>query len=420
MNKLYIIPFIVFIGLIFFTPSFGSYDIIGPQWLLYSILNITLFFFLIKHISLLSINGFLRPIYVKLLSFFFFLCFLSLLYANNKFLVIHDLSRFGTFFLSIFLFYLLFQKGFLTLKQIYISFIFISCIEVYLSLQPLLLDYFFNDLDIFNLSEIKLSIFKGNAGNKNIIAASIVTKLPLSLYLLSRKNISFKIFASSFLFFQCLAIFLLSARASFLSFSISILLFTLYLIYMLFKSHKHILFSLPLLILSISLSFLLSSKILPSNLSVSSRSSSINFSNESSSNRLELWSNALDHIIANPFLGSGFGNWKVESIKYWGNIGDYYLIPYHAHNDILELSTELGILGGLLYLSFFLLLILYIAKMFFKTKSIVYLLSLLYLLNYSIDMLLNFPLERPIMQLPLALFSAFFVYNFNSKSYLND
>ena len=409
--------FLVFIGFIFFTPSFGSYDIIGPQWLLYSILNIILFFFLFKHITLSSFKDFLKPNFIKFLFFLFLLCVFSIFYANNKFLVIHDLSRFGSFFLSIFLFYILFFKGLISIKHIFISFLLISLTEIYFSLQPFFYDYFFNGLDIFNISEIRLSVFKGNAGNKNITAASIVTKLSLSFYLLSLKNISYKLLSSFLLFFQSLAIFLLSARASFLSLSFSTLVFSSYLIFMIYKSHRHLILSSFIMFFSIFLAFLLSSKILPSDLSVSSRSSSINFSNESSSNRLELWSNAVDHIIQNPFLGSGFGNWKVESIKYWGNIGDYYLIPYHAHNDILELSTELGILGGLLYFAFFLFLGFYIIKLFFKSNYIIYLLSFLYISCYVIDMLLNFPLERPIMQLPLALFTAFFIFNY--KFYKN-
>ena len=414
------IPFVVFIGLVFFTPSFGSYDIIGPQWLFYSIINLILFIFLIKHISFSSLKEFFKPTHIKFLSFFFLLCSSSLFYANNVFLVIHDLSRFGTFFLSLFLFYLLFKNDILTLKQIYISFIFISLIEIYLSLKPLFFDFFFNDLDIFNIEEIKLSIFKGNAGNKNITAASIVTKLPLSLYLITKKNISYKLFASIFMFFQFISIFFLSARASFLSLLISVLIFVVFLIFKIYKGQKHNIFSIFLIIVSISFAFLLSSKILPSNLSVSNRSSSINFSNESSSNRFELWSNALDHIATNPLHGSGLGNWKVESIKYWGNIGDYYLIPYHAHNDILELSTELGVLGGLLYFGFFITVTIFLFKLFLKSKSVIYLLALLYLTSYSIDMMLNFPIERPIMQLPLAFFAAYFTNVHNLKAYQND
>ncbi len=414
------VPFLVFIGLVFFTPYFGSYDIIGPQWLFYSIINLLLFIFLLKHISFSSLKEFFKPTHIRFLSFFFLLCFLSLIYANNVFLVIHDLSRFGTFFLSLFLFFLLFKNDILNLKQIYISFVFISLIEIYLSLKPLFFDFFFNELDIFNIEEINLSIFKGNAGNKNITAASIVTKLPLSLYLLTKKNISYKLFASIFLFFQCLSIFFLSARASFLSLSISILIFLVYLMYKIYKGQKHNIFSIFLIIVSTLFAYLLSSKILPSNLSVSNRTSSINFSNESSSNRFELWSNALDHISNNPLLGSGLGNWKVESIKYWGNIGDYYLIPYHAHNDILELSTELGILGGLLYFGFFVAIALFLFKIFLKTKSIIYLLALLYLTSYSIDMMLNFPLERPILQLPLAIFAAYFTNIYNLKTHQND
>ena len=81
-----------------------------------------------------------------------------------------------------------------------------------------------------------------------------------------------------------------------------------------------------------------------------------------SSNRFILWDNALDYIANHPFLGSGIGTWKVESALYWGSIGSDYLVPFHAHNDFLEFSTELGILGGLFYFLIFFFSFLFLFK----------------------------------------------------------
>jgi O-antigen ligase len=406
-NKFSTIFYFLFIVFIFFTPPFGSYDIIGPQWFLYSLLNVIILVFIFNELSIDTFYLFFKSPFIKLTILFFILCIFSLLYANNKVLVIHDLSRFGTFFLSIFLFFILFQKKIFSIKKVTILFCFILIVQLIQSLKPFVSEFIFYDLDIFNITEINLSIFKGNAGNKNITAASIVLSLFVPLYLFSKENYFIKFLAALLLFFQILVLFFLSARSSFLSLFLSISIFSIYILY---KNKIHLYISFFLLFLVFFLSYTLSSHILPSNLSVASRSSSIKFSNDSSSNRLELWSNAIDHISKHPLVGSGFGNWKVESIKYWGNIGDYYLIPYHAHNDILELTTELGIIGGLSYLFIFITLFIFHFSNFLKFKSFHNLFLMLFLFSYSIDMLLNFPLERPIMQIPLALFIAYSSY----------
>ena len=105
---------------------------------------------------------------------------------------------------------------------------------------------------------------------------------------------------------------------------------------------------------SFLISYLLSVFILPSENSNSiERISGIEISNESSSNRFELWSNALDHISNNLFISSGIGNWKIDSAAYWGSLGADYLVPYHAHNDFLHYAAELGIIGGFIYLCIF-------------------------------------------------------------------
>jgi O-antigen ligase len=411
--------FFLFVAIIFYTPSFGSYDIIGPQWFLYSLLNLLVFIVAYRKITFESFKLFYRPIFIKSLTFFFILSIFSILYADNKFLVAHDLSRFGTFFLSIFLFFIVFHNKLISVKYLIVLFYIILFFELVESLKPFALDYFLYGLDIFNIADINLSLFKGIAGNKNITAASIVTKLPLTLYLLTRRELLIKLTATLFIFFQFLVLFLLSARASFLSLGLILLFFIFYLIFNFF-SKRHYIYSALLLLLSLTSSFIFSTKILPASLSVANRSSSINLSNESSSNRFVLWSNAIDHISNHPLIGTGFGSWKVESIKYWGNIGDNYLIPYHAHNDVLEFSAELGVLGGVLYLFLFFSLFFNLSKMYLKTKSIFTFMIILYLFGYLVDMLLNFPSERPIMQVPLALILAFSANMYiNSKSLNN-
>ena len=131
--------------------------------------------------------------------------------------------------------------------------------------------------------------------------------------------------------------------------------------------------------------------------------SSINFSNESSSQRFFLWENALDYILQHPFIGCGIGNWKVESAAYWNSFGSSYLVPYHAHNDFLEFSTELGIIGGLTYFVLFLLITYNFISYYFKTKNFKFVILFISFSALFIDSLLNFPFERPLIQVMFIL-----------------
>ena len=48
-------------------------------------------------------------------------------------------------------------------------------------------------------------------------------------------------------------------------------------------------------------------------------------------------------LFQNPILGIGMGNWQLESIKADRENIQSYIIPYHVHNDFLELAAEIGI-----------------------------------------------------------------------------
>ena len=110
-----------------------------------------------------------------------------------------------------------------------------------------------------------------------------------------------------------------------------------------------------------------------------------------------------------PINGLGVGNWKIFSIFYdKENVLDY-VVPKHAHNDILQVGAELGVIGLIVVL----FLIFYISRFFinelFLKKiniSIELIAPLLFLTIYLLDSSLNFPIDRPIMAIPfIAIFS---------------
>ena len=66
--------------------------------------------------------------------------------------------------------------------------------------------------------------------------------------------------------------------------------------------------------------------------------------------RLAFYSQALNHISENPIFGTGIGNWKIKSIDTNKENIIGYQVPYHVHNDFLEIATEIGLIGLALYL----------------------------------------------------------------------
>ena len=143
------------------------------------------------------------------------------------------------------------------------------------------------------------------------------------------------------------------------------------------------------------------------------RLSSIELTEESSNFRFYLWKNALDNIKDN-FFGNGIGTWKIESLPYWNMKLSGYIVPYHAHNDFLELSTEIGLLGGIFYFLIFLSSLTLLFIKYFKFRfDIKYLILFLALTTYFIDAFFNFPLERTYMQICFCIIfssSYFFLY----------
>ena len=98
-----------------------------------------------------------------------------------------------------------------------------------------------------------------------------------------------------------------------------------------------------------------------------------------------------------PLFGIGIGNWKIKSIEYAGADVSGYTVPYHTHNDFLQISAEIGVIGGIIYLMIYLIPI---YQVLIKLKNrVLDNLNLVYLLIISsifIDSMLNFPIARPI------------------------
>ena len=82
-----------------------------------------------------------------------------------------------------------------------------------------------------------------------------------------------------------------------------------------------------------------------------------------------------------------------------------YTVPYHVHNDFLELTAEMGIVGALLYFGIFFwifyLIFNTIKSKIYKSNGVFYIIIIGFMscLVYLADSFLNFPFTRPLIQI---------------------
>ncbi|MCI4642382.1 MAG: O-antigen ligase family protein [Flavobacteriaceae bacterium] len=403
--KLYIGLFLYLI--VGFVPYFGTIDKIGSQWLYLSILN---FFLLILNYKNNKLSIFITFTPFLLYSIFVIFCAISLIYTNNISISIIDFSRIFVTLLSVYnLLLLLNEKNF----SIYNFSILISVIlffEIIFSLFPLIKYVFLNDIQTIDFTSVPNAL-KGITGNKNVMSSNIAFKIPFIIYLIIYSKNNLKYLYSLFFALSLLNLFLLSSRAAFISCSLVLIFYSIYLIFNYGKISISSFLSLifPLIFISIFTFFTNSID----NISITNRVSSISTTDTSTSHRLTLYENAIDYILENPIIGCGIGNWKVESLPYWKTLLSGYTIPYHAHNDFLEITTEIGLIGGLAYLLLFVTIFYYSIILIIKKKLVGYVLISISSV-YFIDAFLNFPLERALSQanfIILLLLSYTFIKN---------
>ena len=272
------------------------------------------------------------------------------------------------------------------------------------------------------------NFLKGAAGNKNISAASILIKTPFLFYLINEtKNLPTRIILALISSSAFYLIFLLSARAAILS---TIFLLIILLIFNLIRYYKtknpklffnSILYLiLPILFSASAFQFQYGSK--DNTVSLATRVSSVNTTDESTLQRLRFYKHSFTQIFNNPIFGVGSGNWKVKSIDYDKKQMEGFTVPYHVHNDFLEIGTELGLIGLFIYLAIFIYTVVFVLKQLSKETKLKELApqALILLLGgviYFTDANLNFPFARPVNQIPFIVYLAlFFSLKTNSLS----
>ena len=425
MNKIKnIFPELVYLILLISTglvPNYGAIDRVATQWLYLSLLNtlgISIFLFDKKYNDVLNIKSFF-----KFKPFLFLILFigwglLSYFYAINSTEVIIKFIRWIQLPLSL-LILMIFIRGnrldFLIITSMIVAFVLL--IELYFSYST----YF----DLIKFTRYNFSyanIIKGATGNKNINAASVLIKAPFVILLFFRfKTFIIKLFLAIIVGLSFFLVLILSARAAIISLIIiSLLLLVKFIIYYVSNKRDDQWLSMSLIMISILLPILLFSVKYSSNsASIVNRVSTINTEDTSTQQRIRYYQHSVTQLFNNPMLGVGSGNWKIKSIEYDKKNVRGYTIPYHTHNDFLEIGAELGLIGLLLYLMIFFKPLVTVLKR--KTLEKPFNVNTLILLSgivYFIDANLNFPHARPVMQIPFLLLLAFSFHNsINSKEH---
>lgn len=123
------------------------------------------------------------------------------------------------------------------------------------------------------------------------------------------------------------------------------------------------------------------------------------------SGRLLYWFSGIETFKRNLLLGSGLGQWKLidklELVR--KKSGNGYFYPRRVHNDFLQIIYETGIIGFLLFGGFFIVILIAefkgVVKSDEKRNQFKNLILLCAFLAFSIDSIINFPAERPSIQL---------------------
>ena len=419
--------YIFLLAIVGFIHYEGVVDVVGFQWLYLSIVNLFfLFYFLIINFKDLSItfkHSVKGNYQLTLYLIFFISSIVSIFYSVNQSVAIIAVSKIGIILCSLFLLNKI-KIG----KENFLLFV-SSLFSVFLLIEisSSLYGYF----EIIKVTEFKFSMaqdfLKGFAGNKNITSASIAFKIPFAYILINKsKNLIVKILLLILIAFGFFNLIVLSSRAIILSYSIALifLIITLTIVNAKKSRYLEIIKKVSVFILPIITSFIFfKTNNTDQNLNINSRVSSISATDVSATTRLRYYNKSLEYFIENPLAGAGIGNFQLISIKLDSDNIESYIVPYVAHNDFIEVFTELGLIGGLAYLMFVLATGIYLILLFFKLndegkREQIIFLSIPFII-YFIDANLNFPQYRPIMQVAFIIY-AVLVFKFHRNFFLNE
>ena len=394
---------------VYFIPDMGGSDVMGAQWLYASSLSLVLVGYIAIRYSTYAeaISQVYTYKFTLVFSLLLFWAIGSYFYAINPTETLVTLARLiTTYFVFINLSILFYQQDravlFTGIAYGITAYLFFDSIYV--------LKTFSANLRTMELDAAILGLNKYH-GNKNVTAASLLILIPFAMYVIMSAKWLGRIAGIITLFLGVFSLFLMNTRSTYVGFALITVLFFVGLIWQNRTLLKPaLLFFLLPAVLAI---FAANTRL---QLAVAGQENAGGYGTVTKrigqitegSDRLHLWETAVDYSLKNPILGAGYGNWKLASIPYERDRANELFVPYHAHNDFIEMFADLGLLGGLSFAGMFLLL-LYYTFQFLRTKRgdpLMVIIAFLAVSCYGVDALLNFPAERTAMQSMLSLAAA--------------
>ena len=400
----------------------GAADKVHTQLVFLSLLNLTSLNYLWNLSD--GIFNSLKKTLNKLPVFLFFIFFcwtaIAIIPSINIQESLIQLSSYFTQLVSLIILIILFGQVKNIGNLIQFIIIFLSIVEVTTSLIP-----YISDINKLGQPIPRSLYYRGITGSVNILAFSLLIKLPFMFYyIINTKHKLFKSLVTVSMIFVIVQVtktrsaFLALLLLQFIFLFFSFLYFYKIRNFNLFKTSYSLVPVLVPLILVLATDNYLSNKF-DSEVTLTSRISSINTEDASTNSRLRYYKDAFETILEKPIFGIGTGNWEIYSVKKEANFMDGYIVPYHVHNDYLEIAAESGIIASMLYffMIFYIVFILLrkilqkirLSKNFLLEASI-----FLAITMYLIDAVFNFPTARIIQQMNLLFLIAITVTLFYS------
>jgi O-antigen ligase len=374
-----------------------TYDRVTVHLLFLSILNVFTFLILVKSGDLIKLTSiFKNKIHFYSYSIFILISCLSLFVADNLVEGLVTLTSYLIYFISFILIVCIAQR----IKKILLkTFLIFTLLAVFM--ESGWINYLIYDSVITNGNFLsRNNDFSGFTGNINISSFSLALKVPILLYIIFKsENKYMRGISLVFIFSSFLSILLLFSRAAIIA--LIFIMISLSLLLIINKTRnmiKNYIYVICFIFLSFISYGLINDKN-PSDIIVDRFSNVITNpgADGSVNERLNFYSTAVNSIFRTPLTGIGVGNWKINSVDYSRDIIAEYRVPYFVHNDFLQITAEIGIIGGLAFIYFiFYPFFVSLKKSFYEKDFNLYFMIYLIMGVYIIDSLLNFPMGRVI------------------------
>jgi len=376
LNPSYYVLFMAYIIVPVIVPNFNTFDSNGPKFLALGILNLIAFIVLVYTPDYLKRpevqTRFFRSFIGIAYTLFLCISLLSFINAINLTESVLNFIKTFTVFVSAYVLFVIFSSSRGYLLHLVIAFTILLLFDS--------LTVFYNMILYISREVTSIMDIKSLYSHKNVLASALFVKLPFALYLIFYSGGWHKRLGYVACLSAIFALLLLSTRAFYIGLAFLLVTLLLYVLvrnmvisrkgYLLTITRWVGLFVLALILYSVAQRFLFPKNTDTIwNTGIISRLSSIRSDESSTNARLRTWDKSVKLIQEHPLLGVGTGNWKIVVLKYENMQSPDFIYPYKSHNDFLEITAEIGLPGGLLYITIFILIIVGLIKVSLKSVT---------------------------------------------------